>query len=125
MAVSGEVVGGDFTKLAPVVIGRSERGTGAIVAHVFECCGLGPRHESSVVDSKAFGDCFFAAHHDGSAQPESDCEYRTVSIGHGGEGSEEWGLASEKVEGAHDQPRTFRFWGFGTGLGHPYFGEYK
>ncbi|KAI8014979.1 hypothetical protein LOK49_LG05G01107 [Camellia lanceoleosa] len=125
MAVREEVLGGDFTKLAPVVIGRSERGNGAIVAHVFECCGLGPRHESSVVDSEAFGNCFFAAHHDGSVEPKSDCKYGTVSVGHGGEGSEEWGLAGEEVEVADDRPRTFRFGGLGTGLGHPYFGEYK
>ncbi|KAI8013505.1 hypothetical protein LOK49_LG05G01114 [Camellia lanceoleosa] len=102
-------MGGNFTKLEPVVIGRSERGKGAIVAHVFECSGLGARHESSIVDSEAFGDCLFAAHHDCLAEPESDCEDGTVFVGHGREGSEKWDLAAEEVEVAEDRPCTLWF----------------
>ncbi|CAL5334394.1 unnamed protein product [Camellia sinensis] len=135
MAVREEFTGGNFTKLEPVVIGRSERGKGAIVAHVFECSGLGARHESSIVDSEAFGDCLFAAHHDCLAEPESDCEDGTVLVGHGREGSEKWDLAAEEVEVAEDRPCTLWLWGLGEGLvgmfvcggvfAHPYFGEEK
>ncbi|CAL5387199.1 unnamed protein product [Camellia sinensis] len=131
IAVREEVMGGKFTELAPVVIGRSERGKGTIVAHVFESSGLGARHESSVVDSKAFGDCLFAAHYDCLAEPESDCEDGTVLVGHGGEGSEEWDLVAEEVEVAEDRPCTLWLWGLdkvfvcGGVFGYPYFGEEK